>query len=418
MTKRILVVEDSRAFRNYLHQQLTSNGYEVVLAECLNEAKEILEHEKDFLCAVLDYCLPDGQDGEIIDLVLKHDHRVIVLTAMFSDQVRESVLAKGVLDYILKDSMASVSYLLPLINRLTNNQQHKALVVDDSAVVRRYVVQLLEHQYIQTVQAEDGQVALDILQKDPSITFVITDHDMPNKDGISMIRDIRVHQDRNQLAILGLSGSDDRTMTARFLKAGANDFLYKPFNQEEFFCRVHQLLDMKEAASELYKMANEDALTGLWNRRFLFNQNCNSCELRSIAMLDIDHFKKVNDTYGHDGGDCVLVAMGKTLKAYFSDDIVTRFGGEEFCIQSCRPYEEFVARLDNMRQFIENADINHNGTNINITISIGVTDLEGSLNEQIKIADDRLYIAKENGRNQTISQSIPPPPALSISPAD
>ena len=150
MSHKILVVEDSRAFRNYLYQQLSNSGYEVAMAESIEEAESILAHETDFLCAVLDYCLPDGQDGEIIDLVLSHKHKVIVLTAMFNDDVRESVLAKGVLDYILKDSMASVSYLLPLIKRITNNKNHKALVVDDSSLVRRYVVQLLEHQYIQT----------------------------------------------------------------------------------------------------------------------------------------------------------------------------------------------------------------------------------------------------------------------------
>ncbi|MGR5542072.1 diguanylate cyclase, partial [Vibrio campbellii] len=108
----------------------------------------------------------------------------------------------------------------------------------------------------------------------------------------------------SQLAILGLSGSDDRTMTAQFLKAGANDFLYKPFNQEELFCRIHHLLEMKEAHLEMYRLANQDALTGLWNRRYLFNQSCpSSCSARSVAMLDIDFFKKVNDNYGHDAGD-------------------------------------------------------------------------------------------------------------------
>ena len=167
----------------------------------------------------------------------------------------------------------------------------RVLVVDDSSVVRRYIVQLLEHQYIQTVQAVDGEQGLALLKNDPDITFVVTDHDMPHKDGISMIREVRQHYTRNQLAILGLSASDDRTLTAQFLKAGANDFLYKPFNQEEFFCRIHQLLDMKEANNELFRHANEDALTGLWNRRFLFNQACKGCEKRNIAMMDIDFFK-------------------------------------------------------------------------------------------------------------------------------
>ncbi|UPR52826.1 response regulator [Vibrio cyclitrophicus] len=402
MSEKILVVEDSRAFRNYLYQQLKNSGYEVAVAESIAEAKKILEQETDFLCAVLDYCLPDGQDGEIIDLVLGYQQKIIVLTGMFDNQLREQVLAKGVIDYILKDSMSSVSYLLPLVQRISNNRHHKALVVDDSAVVRRYIAQLLEHQYIQTIQAEDGEQALKLLNNDPDITFVVTDHDMPKKDGIAMIREIRRDHDRNQLAILGLSGSDDRTMTARFLKAGANDFLYKPFNQEEFFCRIHQLLDMKEAANELFRHANEDALTGLWNRRYLFNNTCKGCDQRNIAMMDIDFFKKVNDTFGHDGGDAVLVDVGKIIKDHFKDDVAVRFGGEEFCIQSCGAFENFVDNLESMREAIESHVVEHDSQRIKVSISIGVTDLDAKLDEQIKAADELLYTAKEQGRNQLV----------------
>ncbi|PMJ90174.1 response regulator [Vibrio sp. 10N.261.55.A7] len=403
MSSKILIVEDSRAFRNYLYSLLSDAGYDVYTAESIEDARTLLNQKHDFLCAVLDYCLPDGQDGEIIDLVLDYQYKVIVLTAMFQEEIRERVIAKGVLDYILKDSMSSVSYLLPLVNRLTNNRDHRALVVDDSKVVRRHIGQLLEGQYINVIQAEDGQQAIDVLKQNPDITFVITDHDMPIKDGISMIREIRIQHDKNDLAILGLSGSDDRTMTARYLKAGANDFLHKPFNQEEFFCRVHQILDMKEATGKLYRLANEDALTGLWNRRYLFQHFDNKSEFQNIAMLDIDFFKKVNDNYGHDGGDAALVTLSQILKLYFSDDVVVRFGGEEFCIQSNSSTEEFITRLEHMRKRIETTIIPHLDHQITITVSIGVSNIEASLEEQIKLADDRLYQAKENGRNRIVS---------------
>ncbi|KIF48902.1 diguanylate cyclase [Vibrio owensii 47666-1] len=404
MSNKILVVEDSRAFRNYLVQILTQAGYEVLAAESYADAQSILAAKPEVLCAVLDYCLPDAQEGEIIDLSLAHQQKVIVLTAMFQDDVREKMLAKGVLDYILKDSMASVSYLLPLIKRLTNNQRHKCLVVDDSMTVRRHVVQLLEHQYIQTLQAENGQQAIELIEQNPDITLVLTDHDMPVKDGITMIRELRQKLDKNQLAILGISGSDDHTMTARFLKAGANDFLYKPFNQEEFFCRVHQILDMKEATTELFRMANQDALTGLWNRRFLFGQACDGCEKRNIAMLDIDFFKKVNDNYGHDGGDAALVMVANILKIYFPEDVIARFGGEEFCIQACGSYDDFVTRLEQMRLRVEKTPIPYQEEDIQVTISVGVSNIQGNLDQQIKVADDRLYQAKESGRNQTVYQ--------------
>ncbi|EKO3819079.1 diguanylate cyclase [Vibrio harveyi] len=404
MSNKILVVEDSRAFNNYLQQILNQAGYEVLAAESYAEAQSILTSQPELLCAVLDYCLPDAQDGEIIDLVLSHQQKVIVLTAMLQDDAREKMLAKGVLDYILKDSMASVSYLLPLIKRLTNNQQHKCLVVDDSMTVRRHVVQLLEHQYIQTLQAENGQQAIEVIEQNPDITLVLTDHDMPIKDGITMIRELRQKLDKNQLAILGISGSDDHSMTARFLKAGANDFLYKPFNQEEFFCRVHQILDMKEATTDLFRMANQDSLTGLWNRRFLFGQTCDSDEQRNIAMLDIDFFKKVNDNYGHNGGDAALVMVANILKIYFPDDVIARFGGEEFCIQAYGSYDDFVTRLEQMRQRVEKTPIPYQDDQIQVTISVGVSNIKGNLDQQIKVADDRLYQAKGNGRNQTVSQ--------------
>ncbi len=402
MNNKVLVVEDSRAYQNYLTQQLTAIGCQVYSAETLAEAKHILQQHREFRFAVLDYCLPDAQDGEVIDLVLEHKHKAIVLTATFNEDARERFLAKGVVDYLLKNSMASVAYLIPLAKRLLNNDKHHALIVDDSSTVRAHVTQLLEHQYIKTTQAENGQIALERLKQDPTITFVITDHDMPEKDGIKMIQEIRQSYDNNSLGIIGLSGSNSKTLTAQFLKAGANDFLTKPFNQEEFYCRVHQLLNMKEATEELYQLANQDALTGLWNRRFLFAQACSTCTARSIAMLDIDHFKAVNDTYGHDGGDAALKVIANILKIYFPDDIVARFGGEEFCIQSHIPFDDFITRIENVRLRIEKTLIKHNSNTIQVSVSIGVCSNRESLNDQIKLADDRLYEAKAAGRNCTV----------------
>lgn len=404
MGSKILVVEDSRAFRNYLQQQFTQAGYDVYLAASLTEMNQLLSENEHFLSAILDYCLPDGEDGEVIDLALRNNLKVIVLTAMLNEEIRTKVLAKGVIDYILKDSMASVAYLIPLIKRLSNNQQHWALVVDDSKLVRKHITQLLEHQYIKTLEAANGEEALVTLAQHPKITFIITDHDMPKKDGITMIREIRMKSDKNKLAILGLSGSDDRTMTARFLKAGANDFLYKPFNQEEFYCRVHQILDMKEAASSLYQMANQDVLTGLWNRRYLFEHAYKDSQTRHIAMVDIDHFKKVNDTYGHDGGDMALKAVSNILKIYFPTDIVARLGGEEFCIQSHHNYHDFIRRLEKMRQRVEQTPITHKEHIIHVTVSIGVSSLHDELSNQIKEADSFLYQAKAGGRNRLVSK--------------
>ncbi|MEZ9417689.1 GGDEF domain-containing protein, partial [Vibrio sp. 10N.286.49.E1] len=98
----------------------------------------------------------------------------------------------------------------------------------------------------------------------------------------------------------------------------------------------------------------------------------------------------------------VLVEVGKIIKEHFKDDLAVRFGGEEFCIQSCGPYEDFVDLLESMRVAIENNEVLHDSHVIKVSISIGVTDQVGSLDEQIKAADELLYAAKEQGRNQLI----------------
>ncbi|MFT7682224.1 MAG: diguanylate cyclase (GGDEF)-like protein [Moritella dasanensis] len=406
MLCKILVVEDSRAFRKYLNIQLSQAGFQVVFAESIAQAHEILARESDFLCSVLDYCLPDGHDGEIIDHVLSYGLQAIILTANFSEHIRDKVLSKGVIDYLLKDSASSVSYLIPLLRRLQENSRHKALVVEDSKTVRTHLINLLERQNLQVIAAENGVQAIALLQQHPGISLIITDHDMPEKDGITMTREIRRKFDRNQLAILGLSGSSDRSMTARFLKAGANDFLYKPFNQEEFYCRIHHILNMKDTADKLYKMANQDALTGLWNRRYFFSQHGSSttAEHKNIAMLDIDFFKKVNDKHGHDGGDAVLVTIAKQLQHHFSDATVARFGGEEFCIQSNLEPTVFVSQLELIRHKIERLTMKHNDTEIKITISIGASFGHKPIDQMISESDARLYEAKTNGRNQVVWQ--------------
>ncbi|USD64695.1 diguanylate cyclase [Vibrio sp. SCSIO 43136] len=406
MQKRILVVEDSRAYQKYLSYQLTHAGFKVVVASTYQETEQILNESTDFMCAVLDYCLPDADNGEVIDLALAHKVRGIVLTGQFDDITREKVVAKGVLDYITKDSNASVSYLLPLLNRLDKNEGHKALVVDDSTMVRKHVKQLLEHQYIETLLARDGQEGLEILKQNPDITLVITDHDMPLKDGIALTREIRQIYDRNQLAILGLSGNNRNNLTAKFLKSGANDFLHKPFNQEEFYCRVQHILDMKDATDELSRIANQDPLTGLWNRRYVFNQPAVDDEtLCNIAMVDIDFFKRVNDTYGHDFGDITIQMVASKLKAFFPQDIVARFGGEEFYIQSHQSYGKFLSQIEAVRQNIEASVITAQEHETQITISIGA--VCGSSDQDkhglIQIADERLYKAKDGGRNRLVA---------------
>ncbi len=406
-TNKILVVEDSVVYQKYLVRELTQQGFEVTLAASLIETQNLLKNDTDFLCAVLDYCLPDALNGEVIDYVLSNNICSIVLTSNFDTLTRERVLGSGVFDYLLKESRATVNELLYVIRRLSNNRQHKALVVDDSHVIRKHIIKLLAQQNIAAIDACNGEEGIVALGKHEDITLLITDHDMPVMNGIDMVRAIRTQYTPLDLVVLGLSASEDKTLTARFLKAGSDDFLIKPFGYEEFFCRVNQLLSVNESRKELYRLAHQDALTDLWNRRYFFarpDSVVNKCE--SIAMIDIDKFKSINDTYGHDAGDAVITSIASTLKEHFPDETVARLGGEEFCVHSEDSIDVFCVKLEAARCSIENNTIKYGSTDLKATISIGACNRQSGLQEQLKLADKLLYKAKQTGRNRLVVESV------------
>lgn len=404
MEQKVLVVEDSRPFRRIIEIELRKAGFTPVLTNNIAEAEKVLDESTDFLCAILDYCLPDGQDGEIIDVCLSVDIKVIVLTALMDDMTRERVLAKTVIDYIPKDSPTCISSIIPILKRLENNSSHKVLVVDDSVTARRYIRSLLERQYLTVIEACNGAQALEVINEKNDITLVITDYSMPERDGVSLIKELRKTHRPGQLAAIGLSASDEAALTAKFLKAGANDFLKKPFNQEEFYCRLHSTLNILDSERRLYHLANQDYLTQTWNRRYFFDHSLvrHHKGPRCLALLDIDYFKTLNDTYGHHIGDMVLIELANTLHTFFPDALVARFGGEEFCVLYGNSSHVFHQRLKALIEEIANSKLNILSNTIQYTISLGVVNADANIHELIRRADTCLYQAKSAGRNQMV----------------
>ncbi|MBU4412947.1 MAG: diguanylate cyclase, partial [Proteobacteria bacterium] len=215
---------------------------------------------------------------------------------------------------------------------------------------------------------------------------------------------------KDELAIIGLSATGDQTISAQFIKNGANDFLSKPFSTEEFYCRVNQNMDLLDYIRQIKESSNRDYLTGLYNRRYFFEMgkkllsSANRGHITvAVALLDIDFFKKVNDTHGHDAGDLVLKNLGAALLRRFREtDIVCRYGGEEICILVVNMAGESIHDIFNgVRKNIAQTTMDLGREKIRITVSIGLcVEAKESLEEMITIADEMLYAAKENGRNQ------------------
>ncbi len=407
LKERILIIEDNKALSKIITKKMEKNlDFEVIQAYSYAQAEEIIEENDDFFITLCDLNLPDAPNGEIVDFVLSCGLPVIVLTGSIDDELRSEMLKKSIVDYVYKGNIEDVNYIFSLINRLSKNRDIKVLLVDDSMVIRNDVKKILKSQMFKTLVAAHGEEALSYLETNKDIELVLTDYNMPVIDGVELTKRIREEHSKEEMVIIAMTGKNDPLISAKFLKIGANDFISKPFSKEELICRINNMLDSKEQLEKLNSMVNRDFLTKAYNRRYFFSEIKSFYQQKipfAIAMLDIDHFKKVNDKYGHDIGDMVIIALANILKRNTKGaDIVSRFGGEEFCI-ALRDIDKkraigFFAKI---RKTIADHTINTNGKTIKFTVSIGVSFSDGSdIEELIKRADSALYRAKNGGRNR------------------
>jgi len=413
-TEWALLVEDSRSLRQYLADTIHEHAnIAVASAASLAEARELIaQRGEQFFVGILDLNLPDAPDGEILDLVLATGMPIIVMTGYLDDGLRDRILAKpNVIDYVLKTNASEATYVAGLVRRIHRNRQIKVLIVDDSTSFRVYLRELLRTHRYQVLEAANGQEALALLQKHLDIRLMLTDFHMPKMDGQDLIKQARRQFDRNQLAIIGVSDQSAPITSAKLLKAGANDFIAKPFLIEEFYCRVSQNVETLESIDFMRDSAVRDFLTQLYNRRYLFDVGTRNYERAkqddsglATVMIDIDHFKHINDSHGHFVGDRVLQRVASAINAgIHPHDILVRHGGEEFCLllHDERATDHLTQELERIRALIATLEIPNGHDVIEVTASLGATvNKTHSLAGMIDIADAALYLAKTQGRNR------------------
>ncbi len=402
--KPVLLIEDSSTTIRALSRLLLEHGFSTVEAMSMKEAQTHLQTGNEYLCAVMDYTLPDAPDGETLPLLLAHNLPTIILTGNTEKVVRERLLLQPIFDYVPKDNPAAFEYVGKLVNRIERNPHVRVLVVDDSPTIRNHLRNLLERQCYQVLEADSGEAALSLLQTEPDIRLVLADQDMPGMSGLHMTSEIRRLYGTDSMAIVGISGSANEDLTARFIKAGADDFLRKPFNHEEFFCRVTRNIEFVENMATLNSIAHIDALTGLPNRRKFFSELKRISGGYSVAMMDLDYFKKINDGYGHDIGDLTLRHVAHLMRSQFPDNLLARIGGEEFVI--LLPGHDPIHHRNQLQDFCRHvaaSTITDAPAGLKITLSIGFASAkEPDITHLLKLADTNLYKAKEGGRNQVM----------------
>ncbi len=327
--------------------------------------------------------------------------------------MRDLIWSKRIADYVLKEGIQNVDYIIQLLERLHKNKQVKVLIVDDSIVLRNLMERLLTTHRYQVLTARHGIEALHLLKDNTDVQLMIVDYNMPQMNGFELVKAVRAEFSKEDLAIIGISAEGGHLLSAKFIKHGANDFLNKPFVAEEFYCRITHNIEMLDHLRFRKESANVDYLTKLYNRMYFFDlgrkifSSCSRGEASmAIAMVDIDHFKRINDTYGHDAGDIVLQYMANLLNNRFREsDIVARFGGEEFCVLLNNPDMRKIDDIfEGVRSYIEASEVTVGKHKIKITVSMGVcTRLFATLDQMIKKADVLLYEAKQSGRNRVVT---------------
>lgn len=304
------------------------------------------------------------------------------------------------------------------------------LIVEDDPISLKLLSRTLLQLNYAVVEAKNGVEAWQILQQ-RTIRLVITDWVMPEMDGITLTRLIRETEMTGYIYIIILTGRHGIENVVDGLDAGADDYLIKPFNPKELRSRMRigaRILDLEQrlkgAYERMYELAMHDELTGLWNRRAFYTHAQAELErserlahVLSILLLDIDHFKLVNDRYGHLVGDRALIMVADTIaKNLRSYDRAGRWGGEEFVVllpetslsEAVNIAERLRIQVMNARLPVHVEDQDNFDDELSIEISIGVAYLNlgnaVSLDQLFNAADEMLYLAKKQGRNRVCYQ--------------
>lgn len=296
----------------------------------------------------------------------------------------------------------------------------KILVVEDDSITNRMLEKYLADMDFEVLTAFDGRQGWEIFSQE-DVRFVITDWMMPEMNGLELIKKIREANEKIYCYIILLTSKNDKKEIVEGISCGADDYVIKPFHKEELAVRVRagqRIVELQselfEANEELKKLSETDTLTGLYNRRALavyLKKSQSAPEYLgapfTFAMADIDRFKQVNDIYGHDAGDAVLVEVAGRIKDSVRDnDMISRIGGEEFYVVlpnvDLKQAEDIA---ENMRRGIEATTIVlPDEKELHVTCSVGVFCVQAGSEWDgehcMGMADKALYKSKNSGRNK------------------
>lgn len=416
--QRVLLVEDTRLYTVAVRSLLEARfGLVVVPCSTFAALKRELDVEgKEFDLAILDLCLADATNGEALDHILACNIPAIVFSGYASDARRGEILANRAAEFVYKNSSRSLDRLAEAVERVLSANRPLALLIDpDEATAVPSITAAMEGTFAVThcLSVDQALSRLDASKR--AVELVIVRHDVISECDYALLETLALRFGDNSVRVVGFATEPADGAAARFLRAGGDDFLQLPMIEADIAGRLNHILAIHRQIQSLQRMASRDYLTDMLNRRYFFDRGPKIVEmcLRQsapvcAAILDIDHFKRLNDTYGHEIGDLVLKAVSRRLLQLVGEKehLPARIGGEEFALlltnMDIRQAYEFCERI---RTDIAKTKIVVDDEDISVTVSMGlasISELE-TFDNYLNAADQYLYLAKHSGRNRVFS---------------
>jgi two-component system, cell cycle response regulator len=458
MTARVLVVDDIFANLRLLEAKLSAEYFEVITASNGIEALECMHRCRPDI-VLLDVMMP-GMDGIEVCRRIKsnpktHHVPIIMVTALDQADDRVRGLEAGADDFLSKPlddlalfcrvrSLVRLKMLTDELRARTAGGEHlglisdcehlldigpnggldggrpgKVLLIDNGGQLHERITQALGDSHEVTL-ADDPRAAVDEAAAG-DYELMIVSLDLDDFDGLRLCSQLRSLETTRQTPILIIFAPDEHQRMIRALEIGVNDYLVRPIDKQELLARVNTQVKrcrytakLRSSVQQSWELAITDPLTGLYNRRYmetqvaaLVEEAAAKAQMFAVLLVDIDLFKAVNDTRGHDAGDRALAELGNRIRANLrAIDLPCRIGGEEFLI--ALPDTDVAGACEvaeRLRQAVDAAPFSDAGESepLSLTISIGVAGLETSsdlLEPLLKRADGALYRAKRDGRNR------------------
>lgn len=409
---RVLIAEQEQAIRDALAERVyNSLGVQADTVNTASAVRKLLKSGADeFVLAVVDTRLPDAPDGEVLEVLTQNRIPTIALSSSVTDNVVERMQDRHIIDCVLKRSDEDIELLADIVEKTLRNHQRKIIFFSNNDFNRKSIRQLLDiHRYTVIDVRNEAEIRRQ-LGTHPESSLVLIDYLSIEQDELALINSLRQQYRREDLAIAVVCDEQSTKSSARMLRAGATDVIYRQHQTDEFYYRVQQCVESIERVREIKYSATRDLLTGVYTRDYVFDigEKLFASASRgdsplAVAVIQIDNISDLTTTHGIDVSNEVLKETASLLSDEFrKNDVLARYSADTFiCLATNVGSHNARMVFERVRQKLTKTSVECQSHVVTPSATIGVaTTASDSLLDMIANAQSQLDSAIEEGRNR------------------